>query len=49
MMPELTKADVSTVQGLTAFYVYNGHNQVVVRSSRVNIFKTHQLFALLGG
>lgn len=45
-LQQLTKADVSTVQGGAVLYVLYGDNQVMVRSSRVNVFKTHQLFVL---
>lgn len=40
---------MSSVQGVAAGYVPYGYNQVMVRSHRVNIFKTHQLFVLLEG
>lgn len=47
-MSELTEAGVAPVQGETVSDVLSRHNQEVVRSSRVNVSKTHQLFTLQG-
>lgn len=47
-MFELTEASVAPVQGETVSDVLSRHNQEVVRSSRVNVSKTHQLFTLQG-
>lgn len=44
----LTEFDVSPPQGMAAVYMQHGYNEVMVRSSRVNVFKAHQVFILLG-
>lgn len=42
----LTEFDVSPLQGVAVLYMQDGYNKVVVRSSRVNVFKAHQVFIL---
>lgn len=44
----LTEFDVSPPQGVAAGYMQYGYNEVMVRGSRVNVFKAHQVFILLG-
>lgn len=44
----LTEVDVPPPQGVAAGYMQYGYNEVMVRSSGVNVSKAHQLFALLG-
>lgn len=39
---------MSPLQGVAAVYMQCGYNEVVVRSSRVNVFKAHQVFVLSG-
>lgn len=45
---KLTEFYVSPLQGVAVDYMLYGYNQVMVRSSRVNVFKAHQVFILLG-
>lgn len=42
----LTEFDVSPLQGVAVLYMQDGYNEVMVRSSRINVFKAHQVFIL---